>query len=40
VNGGIAELAGRLALLSPGLGFEFVSEVPASDGLDSRMTGG
>jgi hypothetical protein len=25
---------------SPGLGIEFVSEVPASEGLDLRTTGG
>ena len=40
VKGGIEGLVGRLALVSPGLGFEFVSEVPASEGLDSRITGG
>jgi hypothetical protein len=42
VYGGTEGLAGRLALLSlgPGLGFEFVSEVAASDGLCSRIRGG
>lgn len=41
VNGGIEEFAGgRVALVSLGLGLEIVSEMPASDGLDSRMTGG
>jgi hypothetical protein len=40
VNGGIVELVGPLDFVSPGLGLEFVSEVPASDGLDSRITGG
>lgn len=32
--------AGRLALFSPGLAFELLSEVPASEGLDLRITGG
>ena len=40
VKGGMEEFVGRIALMSLGLGFEFTSEMPASEGLDSRMTGG
>jgi hypothetical protein len=31
---------GWLVFVSPGLGIEFVSEVPASEGLDLRTRGG
>lgn len=39
VKGGIVELVGKVAFVSLGLGFEAVSEMPASDGLASRITG-
>lgn len=40
VNGGWGGFVGPLTLVSPGLGFEDVSERPASEGLEVLMVGG